>query len=173
MTEVFVFENPHNIDYNGYVYAFLRPWYCPELQNHTFNGDTWFKVPAIVAETKDTISYTAINNKVEMSALMLISDNGRLLKTYRTRTDQKVPQFQMQEIERTCFDISQWEQVNQQAFPYALMFEGAKMQARYKAINGATAEAYFSVSSDNKTYQEIRKVASPKPCNCGKKYVVQ
>ena len=170
---IYVHDNPQNLEYNALLYVFMRHWYCPELPDHVFHGDTWFKVPAIRVETKDRVSYTIINSKIEMSAMMMLSDNGRLMKANRVNLDQKVPDHQLKEVEREAFDISQWEKANQTSFPYGKMFDSALVNARYRTRNGANTEAYFSISSTNQLFSQIKKVVSPKPCNCGKGHYLE
>lgn len=165
---IYVHDNPQGLEFNSILYVFMRHWYCPELPEHSFTGDTWFKVPAIRKETRDNVSYTIINSKIEMSAMMMISDNGRLLKANRVNLDQKVAPHQLQEIEREAFDISMWEKANQQPFPYALMFNSADVNRRYREKNGLNTDVYFSPASSNALFTEIKKAVSPRPCNCGK-----
>ncbi len=165
---IYVHDNPQNLEFNSILYVFMRNWYCPEIPDHPFNGDTWFKVPAIRKETRDSVSYTIINSKIEMSAMMMVSDNGRLLKANRAKVDQKVAPSQLSEIEREAFDIPMWEKANQRPWPYAAMFNSADVNRRYREKNGTNTDAYFSVSSTNKLFTEVKKAVSPKPCNCGK-----
>jgi len=165
---IYVHDNPQKLEYNALLYVFMRQWYTPELPNHTFKGDTWFKVPAIRTETMDKVSYTIINLKLEMSAMMIISDNGRLMKANRVNLDQKVAPHQIEQIHEEAFDIPAWEKANQQAFPYDLMFNSAEVNRRYRALNGTSTNAYFSIDSSNSLFKEIKKSVSPKPCNCGK-----
>ena len=165
---IYVHDNPQGLEFNALVYVFQRSWYCPELDNHKFTGDTWFKVPAIRVETRDSVSYTPINSKMEMTAMMMVSDAGMLLRANRTRLQQKVAQHQLIQIEQQAFDIPAWEKINQRSFPYELAHNGKEVQARYRAVNGTSTEAYFSIASENLLFTEIKKVVSPKPCNCGK-----
>ena len=83
-------------------------------------------------------------------------------------TEQKVAQHQLIQIEQQAFDIPAWEKINQRSFPYELAHNGKEVQARYRAVNGTSTEAYFSIASENLLFTEIKKVVSPKPCNCGK-----
>lgn len=165
---MYVHDNPQGLDFNAFVYVFSRSWYCPELETHKFTGDTWFKVPAIKVETRDSVSYTPINSKMEMTAMMMVSDTGMLLRANRVRLQQKVPEHQLIQIAQQAFDISAWEKINQKSFPYDLAHDGKAVQARYRAVNGTNSEAYFSIASENQLFTEIKKVVSPKPCNCGK-----
>lgn len=165
---VYVHDNPQNLPFNAVMYAFMRQWYCPELEDHVFTGDTWFKVPAIKAETATSVSFTIINNKIELSSMMLISENSRLLRATRTRTDQLVPEAEMMRVRQVAFDIPAWELLHQKPFPYDKMFESALVNKRYKEINGNDSDAFFSIASADQLFTKIKTAVSPKPCNCGK-----
>ena len=161
-------HNSNGIEYNSLMYVFMRKWYLPELPNFEFKNDSWFAVPALRTETRESVSYTIINSRLEMAAMMIVSENGMLLKANRSKLHQKVPDHQLQQIEQQAFNISNWEKINQLPFPYDDMFDGKKVKERYHSANGTNTEAYFSIASENQLFTEIKKVVSPKPCNCGK-----
>lgn len=161
----------HNSDlkFNAEVYVFMRSWYTPDLDNHTFTNDTWFIVPAIKSETPTRVNYTIINNKVEFSAMMIITDQGRLIRANRISVDNKVHMNEIRRIRQEAFNIPAWELENQKSFPYSTMFDGNRVTERYNAVNGDVgSKAYFSSDSINKLYTDIKRTVSPKPCNCGK-----
>ena len=168
MTKVYVHDNPNDLPFNAVMYAFMRSWYCPTAEGLEFEGDTWFKVPAIRTETATSVSFTIINSKIEMSSMMLISETGRLLRATRTRTDQKVPDADMMRVRQQAFDIPSWELANQKPFPYANMFESSEVNRRYRLVNGTDSEAFFSIASQDPLFTKIKTVVTPKPCNCGK-----
>ena len=162
----FVYD-PKGITFNGHVYAFLRSWYCPELEGVTFEGDTWFKVAAVRSSNG---SYSVINSKIEMTSLMMIGDNSRMLRSARMRTDLLVPDEEMMRVRQTAFDIPTWEMNNQQSFPYDRMFTPGDVNRRYQAINGVDGSAFFSTQSQEKLFTHIQKKLAPKPCTtCGRK----
>lgn len=169
---IYVHDNPQGIEYNSVLYVFLRKWYLPELDNHEFKQDSWFAVPAVRKETRDAVSFTIINSRMEMASMMMVSENGMLLKANRSKLQQKVPSHQLQQIEQQAFNIPAWEKLNQKSFPYEDMFDGKKVQQRYSAVNGSNSDAYFSIASENQLFTEIKKVVSPKPCNCGKAHYI-
>lgn len=167
MPRVYVHENPNNLQFNAVMYAFMRSWYCPDVDGLKFEGDTWFKVPAIRTETADSVSFTIINSKIELSSMMLISETGRLLRATRTRTDQKVPDADMMRVRQTAFDIPAWELENQRTFPYKNMFDSPEVNKRYRSLHNSS-DAFFSIASQDQLFTRIKTTVSPKPCNCGK-----
>lgn len=169
---IYVHDNPQGLNFNAVMYAFMRSWYLPELPNHRFKGDAWIKFPAIRVETPQAITYTPINLKIELSSMMLVNQDARLMRAVKARTDAKLMDFQMRQIESEAFDIPAWEKLNQQAFPYDQMFNAALVNKRYAERNGTSTNAYFSIDSDNTLFKEVRKAVTPKPCNCGKPHYV-
>lgn len=165
---IYVHDNPNNLEFNSVMYCFMRSWNCPDIEGFDFKGDTWFAVPAIRRETQRDVSFTIINSKIELTAMMIVADNGMLLKATRVNLQQKVAQHQIEQIVAQAFDISKWEKMHQKSFPYENMFDGKQVQQRYQAKNGTNSEAYFSIASENQLFTEIKKKVSPKPCNCGK-----
>jgi hypothetical protein len=165
---IYVHDNPGNINFNSVVYVFLRYWYTPDLTNHKFTSDSWFAVPAVKVETHNSVKYTLINNKLDFSAMMIVTDNGRLIRANRISIDNKVPSHQVRTIKQEAFSIPNWEHANQKSFPYDTMFDGARVSTRYQERNGTNKNAYFSTDSNNKLFTDIKRSVSPKPCNCGK-----
>lgn len=170
---IYVHDNPGNIPYNATLYVFMRQWYLPELHNHKFTKDSWLKVPALREETRDSVTYTCINSNFEYTAMMRVTDNGRLVGAARTKPDQPITQLQLDDIARVAFDIPQWERINQMAFPYHEMFDGKLTNARYQALNGTSRAAFFTHETSDPLFREIKKTVSPRPCNCGKGYQVR
>lgn len=165
---IYVHDNPQGLEFNSVMYCFMRSWNCPVIPGFDFKGDTWFAVPAIRRETQRDVTFTIINSNIEMTAMMIVADNGMLLKATRVNLQQKVGQHQIEQIVQQAFDISKWEKMHQQTFPYGNMFDGKEVKKRYAAKNGSNTEAYFSIASENSLFTEIKKKVSPKPCNCGK-----
>lgn len=163
-------HDARGIPYNGFVYAFIRSWYCPEIEGVTFTGDTWFKVAAVKSRHPNGFTtYSPVNDRIELTSLMLIGDNSRMLRSARMRTDTAVPEEEMIRVRAAAFDVPSWELENKRSFPYSLMFTPADVNRRYQALNGTDGGAFFSTTSQDRLFTHIQKKLTPKPCTtCGK-----
>ena len=161
-------NNPSQLEYNSSMFCFMRSWNCPDIEGFDFKGDSWLAVPALRHETRQSVTFTIINSKIELTAMMIVADNGMLLKATRVNLQQKVPSHQIDQIVAQAFDISKWEKLHNKPFPYENMFDGKQVTRRYAAKNGNNSTEYFSIASENALFTEIKKKVSPKPCNCGK-----
>lgn len=166
---IFIFDNPGNIQFNALVYCLMRVWHLPDLPNIA-KEDQWFAVPAL----KNGETYNIINSNFELTALMMVAEDGRLVKSHRVNLSlaPKIDGFELEELKRQAFDIPLWEQTNQQAFPYASMFESSRIGQRYSASSAEAKASVLNSSSNNIVYNKIREQVKPKPCNCGKTRVI-
>lgn len=161
---IYVHDSP--VAFNTYVYAFMRSFHLPELEDQQLPlVDTWFMVPAVKHGTMVSLA----NSDIELAALMMIDEDGYVVKGHRVNLQTAPPlgQHELDMMKREAFDISMWEKIKQQSFPYATMFNKANIAARYRQ-SGATPATAMNIESSNITYQEIRKRVQPRPCTtCG------
>ena len=118
MTEVYVYKPQGNVAFNSYIYAFMRSWY-------TLDGteDKWFKIPAY--RVPGTDKFTCINSKVQPVSVMILGENGQVLKMKndKMRKQTIIDTATLDSIEREAINTSEWERENQKTFPFAEMFE--------------------------------------------------
>jgi len=157
-----------DIGFNLIVYCFMRSLHLPILEGQELPlVDTWFAVPAVQHNTMVSL----VNPNVELAALQMIDQHGRVVKAHRVNlnTAPTLSSFEVGEIKKEAFDIPLWERTNQKAFPYDTMFDKAKMKEIF-AQTGHTAASLMNIQSDNVVYQQIRKKIQPRPCTtCGGK----
>jgi hypothetical protein len=165
---IFVHPSSSPLEFNALVFAMLRQWYTPDLPNHTFTHDTWFAIPAIKRESSGSVNYTLINSKIEATSLMLVTEEGRLLRSTGLTVDNKVTEADLLEIKSKAFDISQWEQAHNVGFPYSSMFNPQRIRERYVALHGDNLAPQVSQESQDPVFNRVKRKVQRKPCNCGK-----
>jgi len=166
MSEQKIYVHEGEVDCNLLVYCFMRSIHLPILEGQELPlQDTWFVVPAVTHGPMVSL----INLEIEMTALQMIDQNGRVVKAHRVNlnTAPILSQFEIDEIKKEAFDIPMWEQTNQKKFPYASMFDKEKMKQIFDAT-GQTPASLMNIQSSNVTYQTVRKKIQPRPCTtCG------
>lgn len=171
---IYVHNNPGKLEYNSLLYVLIRQWNCPELPNHTFKSDTWFKVPCIRTDAGGNTSFTPVHSRIAYASIMSVTEDGVVIKSIQgSGYSGKLGPADFQELARHSFSIPDWEKLHNAPFPYADMFDSAKVNARYREIKGADSSAYFSKDSSNPLFKVIAAKTSPKPCNCGKPVVIK
>lgn len=162
---IYVFNRIGSLEFNTLVYCLMRPWHLPDLPNLPA-VDTWFAVPAV----KIGPIYNIINANFDLAALMIVDEEGRVVKSHRVNLNlaPKVQGYDLEELKLQAFDIPLWEQTNQKEFPYSTMFDPSRIGQRYSALNPTDNKAMLSSVSTNVVYNKIRETVQPKPCNCGK-----
>uniref|UniRef100_A0AB39CE51 Uncharacterized protein n=1 Tax=Pseudomonas phage HRDY3 TaxID=3236930 RepID=A0AB39CE51_9VIRU len=168
MSDQKIYTHDSDMDCNLIVYCFMRSIHLPILEGQELPlQDTWFAVPAV----QHGPMVSLMNLEVEMTALQMIDQNGRVVKAHRVNPNIApiLSQFEIDQIKREAFDIPLWEQTNQKKFPYDSMFDKAKMKQIFDTT-GQTAASLMTIESSNITYQTIRKKIQPRPCTtCGGK----
>jgi len=166
MSDQKIYAHGSDVDFNLIVYCFMRSLHLPILEGQDLPlQDTWFAVPA--AQHGPMVSL--INLNIELAALQMIDQNGRVVKAHRVNLNNApvLSGFEMDQIKKEAFDIPLWEQANQKAFPYDSMFDKEKMKQIFVST-GQTAASLMNIESSNITYQAIRKKIQPRPCTtCG------
>lgn len=163
---IYVFNPIPGLEFNTLVYCLMRAWHLPDLPD-IGTTDKWFKVPAV----KIGPVYNLINSNFDFTALMMLDQDGRLVKSHRVNlsTAPKIDGFELESLQREAFDIPLWEEVNEKEFPYASMFDSTRISQRFVSTGAASnQQAMLASSSSNITYNAIREKVQPKPCNCGK-----
>lgn len=162
---IYVHNAPEGLEFNAIVYCLMRAWHLPDIPN-IVPEDQWFSVPAV----KIGPIYNMVNSNFNLTALMMIDADGRVVKSHRVNLNiaPRVEGFELEELKRQSFDIPLWEETNQQEFPYATMFDPARISQRYAETNPIDNSAVYSGASTNTVYNQIRERIQPRPCNCGK-----
>lgn len=162
--EIYVHGSP--VKFNTKVYCFMRSFHLPILEDQELPlQDTWFMVPAVQHGPMISLA----NPNIELAALMMIDQNGLVVKAHRVNPHITPPlgNFELDMMKKEAFDISVWEKAKQQSFPYETMFDKSAVAARYRDAKATPAMA-MNIESSNITYQTIRKKIQPKPCTtCG------
>lgn len=154
--------------FNSVVYVLLRDWYAPDIPDRKFIGDTWFAVPAIRKEREDKVFYTLINNNIESIGLMIISEDGRMIRSASNVAETKVTSADLTEIKTQAFNIPEWESLNETPFPYSSMLNTQRIRQRFASTNGDDSSKMFDTSSKNQVFLRLKRKSQRKPCNCGK-----
>lgn len=149
--------------FNGCVYAYMRKWYCPDTEGLAFEEDTWFKFKAMSVNGV----YTPIHASIELTAMVVIGDDGQMIRAVRMNLNRKIPEAFRIRLEREAFDVTAWEEKNGKQFPYANMFNGGDITRRYGTEHKGSS-MFFSTESKNTLMMDIKKKMSGRPCNCGK-----
>ncbi len=175
---IYVHNNPANIQYNAYLLMFIRSWYVPTKIGEPAANDSWLRVPAIKVQRYSdprTATYTCVNANVEMvSVLTIAEDTGKLIKIARAQPGKILDMKNVSDILKEAIDISEWEYLRKESWPYALMFDRELIQYRFKQKHGDNQKAFMDPTSDNIVFNTIRKVVLPKPCGCGRaKYITK
>lgn len=163
---IYVFNPIPGLEFNALVYCLMRSWHLPDLPG-IGEVDKWFKVPAV----KIGPVYNLINSNFDFTALMMLDVEGRLVKSHRVNLNlaPQIDGYELESLKREAFDIPLWESVNEKEFPYASMFDSARISQRFVATGAQqNQQAMLASSSSNITYNAIRERVKPKPCNCGK-----
>ena len=165
MADVFVYNNPGNIRYNSYLYAFIRSWYTIDGKN-----DMWYKVPAF--RSGNTNHYVCMNANIENVSVMLLTDTGVVLKSHsnKIRSGKKsVHRDIIASIDKEALSVSQWELDNQQSFPFKTMFDGQDIKRRYRERYGQEDPKFERIANQN--FRAVKRVITPSVrCgSCGKK----
>lgn len=166
MADEKIYVHGSDIDFNAIIYCFMRAYHLPQIEGQELPlKDTWFAIPAV----KHGPIVHLVNPNIELSALMMIDQQGRVVKAARVnhQTAPQLSEFELGKIRNEMFDIPMWEKTQQKAFPYDTMFEKTLVATRFKE-SGATPATAMNIDSSNITYQEIRKKVQPRPCTtCG------
>jgi hypothetical protein len=159
---IFVYNNVGDLEFNTLVYCLMRAWHLPDIENIQ-PIDQWFAVP--------TVKIGPIYSNFDYTALMMIDDDGRLVKAHRVNLNiaPKIDGFELDELKKQAFNISLWEETNQKEFPYSTMFDPARISQRYALLTQQQQASALTLASPNIVYNKIRETVKPKPCNCGKK----
>jgi hypothetical protein len=159
MSDVYVYNNPGNVAFNTYIYAFLRSW-------HTLDGDhdAWFKIPAYASSA--SIEPACINAIVETVSVLLLDERGAILKSHsvKLRQPKSIDAATLKSIDAEALDTSKWELQNQKSFPFDEMFADASIRERYSRKFGQGAPGYDRIMDQN--YNKVRRTVSP-PTRCG------
>lgn len=150
------------VEFNSTVYAFMRSWYLPQRKDIPQQKDIWIAFPAL----RNGETFTLPHMKISMSAMMVIGDNRKIIKTLRASNVREIAPETMMNLQRLSFDVRLWENVNG-GFPYDEMFEGGKITERYKKV-ASDSSAFLSITSEDPLYTHIRSQYGGRPCNCGK-----
>lgn len=166
MSKEKIYVHDSSIDFNLIVYCFMRAYHLPQIEGQEFPlKDTWFAIPAV----KHGPIVSLVNPNIELTALMMIDEEGRVVKAARVNPNiaPALSEFELNAIRKEMFDIPMWEKAQQKSFPYDTMFDKALVATRFKE-SGATQATAMNIDSSNITYQEIRKKVQPRPCTtCG------
>lgn len=157
MNDIYVYNNPGNIAFNSYLYAFVRAWYTLDGSN-----DLWLKVPALNSGG----SILCINSNIESIALLLLADDGTVLKSHSSQLRQPkvVDAATLQSIDNSALNVSEWEKQHQEPFPFAEMFDNDKVRERYKQKFGHDKPNYDQIADVN--YRQVKRIVTP-PARCG------
>lgn len=163
---IYVHTPIEGLQFNALVYCLMRSWHLPDLPD-IGTVDKWFKVPAV----KIGPVYNLVNSNFDFTALMMLDQEGRLVKSHRVNINlaPKIDGYELESLQREAFDIPLWEEINEKDFPYASMFDSTRISQRFVSTGAqANQQALLESSSSNVTYNAIRERVKPKPCNCGK-----
>ncbi len=163
-------NNPGNIDFDTSLYVFVKSWFIPVEEGGT-SEDRWLRIAACSStDLQGNLRYTPLNINVETVAMMVLTEEGVLLKAPSVKPGTKMPSAEFEAIKRETFDIGEWEKATQQPWPYAKMFDGKLVRERYQAKYGTNNAPYGAVLSDSSiSYNAARRAVMSRPCNCGKK----
>ncbi len=139
------------VKFNALVYCMVRGFYVPELEGLE-PKDTWFAVPAVQMGPLINLAFA----KLELASLMMVDHNGRVIKAFRVNLQAPpvLEGYELETVKNEAFSIPLWEQTNQRAFPYDLMFNKQNMTERYTRA-GAERQQIMSGGSNNNTYNKI------------------
>lgn len=164
MSEIYVHGS--DINFNTVVYCFMRSYHLPILDGQELPlQDTWFAVPGV----KHGPMVSLVNPNIELTALMMIDQDGRVVKAHRVNPHVTPPLsgYELEAMKKEAFDIPMWEKSKQMAFPYATMFDKQAVATRFRE-SGATPAQAMNIESSNISYTAIRKKIQPRPCTtCG------
>lgn len=162
-------NNPGNLEYTHKIFMFVKSWFVP-VEEGVVPNDTWYAVPAIKSQglAGQTI-YTPININIESVSLMIVDEEGKVIKASRVAPGRELPESNLESIKREVFDISDWERGTGQAWPYRKMFDSKLITARYQSKYGTDQTPFQAIMSDtNNAYNNARASVMARPCNCGK-----
>lgn len=164
---IYVHDNPNNIQYNDYVYVFMRLWYLPTTPQISFSDDAWLKIPALRTDLSGGRKhYMLPNQNLDTVCLSKVSSTGHLLQMHKSKLDEPLDPIVFATLQENSFNVSFWEEQNKTGWPYANMFSQVAIKQRYEAHFGT---ATYDKQIDNISYKQIAAKHKPKPCNCGKK----
>ncbi len=161
-----IYVHNSEIDFNTVIFCFMRSFHLPILEDQDLPlQDTWFMVPAV----QHGPMVSLVNPNIELTALMMIDQNGLVVKAHRVNPHTTPPlgTYELELMKKEAFDIPLWEKIKQKSFPYETMFDKTAVAKRYREAGGTPATA-MNIESSNITYQTIRKKIQPRPCTtCG------
>lgn len=163
-------NNPGNIEYNTTLFMFVKSWFMPAEAGATMN-DAWLIVPALRSPglAPGSEAYSPLNINLENVALMILTEQGKVLKASRVPTGKILPLEEFNDVKKEAFNIPEWEKSTGQAWPYQSMFDGKAIRDRYQAKFGTDKTAFGAILSDTSiSYNKARASVMARPCNCGK-----
>lgn len=164
---IYVHNNPNNIQYNDFVYVFMRLWFLPTTQQISINDDAWLKVPALRTDLSGGRKhYILPHPNLDTVCLVKVSSTGHLLKMHTSKLNEELDPIVFANLQENSISVSHWEEQNQQGWPYDNMFNQAAIKQRYELKFG---QSTYDKHISNVSYNQIATKHKPRPCNCGKK----
>lgn len=163
-------NNPGNIDYNSSLYMFVKSWFLPTEEGSTM-VDTWLRIPALKSENlSGGYSYTSLNINVDTISMMVVTEEGTVLKASSVPPGKVLPSAEFEAVKRDALDVSEWERTRNTPWNYRMMFDSKSIRERYQLRYGNNTAPYGAVLSDTSiSYNSARRAVMSRPCNCGKK----
>lgn len=167
---IYVHNNPNNIQYNDYMYLFMRLWHLPTTSFLSITEDSWLKVPVLRTDLAGGRKfYTLPNQNLDSASVIKLTSDGYLLKMIqKPKLEETIDPLVFESVKENAINVSFWEEQNQRAWPYDNMFSHAAMKQR-RDLKFGTTNHTFDLPVTNVMYTQIASKHKPKPCNCGKK----
>lgn len=153
------------------IYAYYRSWNIPDVSGIPYdNKDKWLLIPANITSSNNATHITSMHPEAVTRALMLVSQTGKLLKIERSIPGEVIAPEYKSSLATLAVNVLEWEALNNQQWPWTLMFDQIKVHSRFVSRFGQNNNVMFYKSiPDDTTYRTIlAKHQRVKPCSsCG------